>query len=104
MPKEVYTYGFAKDQKWPEEICPVPLDELGPKIIKWPGGPIVVSFDKSAAFVRQVADQRPGGLRTAVLLPDGWTPPARHLAYFDKRIPDGDKDAILDFAGQEKQA
>lgn len=96
--KEVYTYGFSKDRKWPEGVYPVPLDASGNEAIEWPSGPIVVSFSKSAAFVRQVANEKPGSLITAVLLPkDRWTPPERHIPYFNRKIWDGDESALVAF-------
>lgn len=98
MSKELYTYGFLKDKKWPEGVSPVPLDASGPEVIEWPSGPIIVSFDNSAAFVRQVADRKPGHLRTAVLLPKGgWIPPARHIPYFNRKIRDGDESTLAAF-------
>lgn len=105
MPKEVYTYGFPKDKKWPEGICPLPLDASGDGTIEWPSGPIAVHLDSSAEFVRKVFGDRPGKLTTAVVFPrDKWVPPKRHLSYFNTRILDGDGDAILAFAKQQKQA
>lgn len=103
--KEVYTYGFSKDQRWPEGICPVPLDSSVDGTIDWPHGPIVVHLDSSAEFVSKVFGGKSGRLTTAVVIPHNrWVPPERHLAYFDKQIPDGDENAILAFAKQEKQA
>lgn len=98
MSKEVYTYGFSQDRRWPDGIHPVPLDASGPEVIEWPSGPIIVIFDNSAAFVQQVADKKPGCLRTAVLLPkDGWIPPVRHIPYFNQKIRDGDENALAAF-------
>lgn len=102
--KEIYTYGFPEGQEWPEGVSPIPLDANANKPIEWPGDPIVVHLDSSAEFVSRVLDDKPGKLTTAVVVPqDKWVPPQRHLPYFNKRIPDGDKDAILNFANQEKQ-
>lgn len=109
MSKEVYTYGFSKEQKWPEGIRPIPVDTASMQILgwpftKWPSGPFLVHYNASKEFVSKVAGDKPGKLRTAVIVPQGeWVPPERHLAYFDKRIQGADKEAILDFVGQEKQ-
>lgn len=102
MPKEIYTYGFPRDKRWPEGVYPVPLEPSGDGNIEWPRGPIVVYFDSSAEFVRKVFRGRPGKLTTAVVIPpDKVIPPERHLAYFGGRILEDDEQGILAFL-QEK--
>lgn len=102
--KEVYTYGFPRDKRWPEEICPVPVDTTNLQALGWPSGPFLVHHGASKEFVNRVAQDRPGKLRTAVVVPQNeWVQPERHLAYFNTRILDGDRDAILAFVRQEKQ-
>lgn len=97
--KEIYTYGFPEGQEWPKGVYPVPLDAIDNEAIEWPNGPIAVHLDSSAQFVGKVFEDRPGKLTTAVVIPQNkWVPPERHLSYFDKRIPEGNEDAILDFA------
>lgn len=104
MSKELYTYGFPKDKGWPEGICSVPLDISSLQTLGWPSGPFLVHHDASKEFVNRVAQDRPGKLRTAVVVPQNeWVQPERHLAYFNTRIPDGDEAAILTFVQQEKQ-